>query len=78
MVYRPTLFALVVLFALDRMKISERRVSTIPTATNGRVGFASRSVNQLRPIEFFHFGVFRVHMSIMTKDGDFDNEKQKG
>ncbi len=77
MVYYPTFFALIVFFALDRMKISKCLITTIPTTAHRRVGFASRPIDQLWPIEFFHFGVFRVHTGIMTKIETFDNEIRK-
>lgn len=77
MIYRSTFFALVVLFALDRMKISKCLIATIPTTVHRRVGFASRPIDQLWPIEFFHFGVFRVHTGIMTKLRNFDNTNYK-
>lgn len=77
MIYRSTFFALVVLFALDRMKISKCLIATVPTTAHRRVGFAPRPIDQLWPIEFFHFGVFRVHTGIMTKNETFDNEIRK-
>jgi hypothetical protein len=77
MVYHSAFFALVVLFALDRMKIPECIITTIPTTANGSVGFTSRPINQLRPFGLFHFCVFRNHKGIMTKLRNFDNKKCK-
>lgn len=78
MIDRPALFALVILFAEYGIVIAEFRMAAIPTSTLQLKGFACRPINQLRPFEYFHFGVFGLHTPIMTKQGDFDNENYKG
>lgn len=67
MIDRPALFALVILFAEYGIIITEFRMAAIPTPTLKLEGFTRRPINQLRPFEYFHFGVFGLHTPIMTK-----------
>lgn len=77
MIDRPAFLALVIPFTEYGIVITEFRVATIPTPTFELEGFACRPVDQFRPLEYFSFCVFGLHKYIMTKDGDFDNGKQK-
>lgn len=77
MIDRPAFFALVISFTEYGIVIAELCMATIPTPAFELEGFACRPVDQFRPLEYFYFCVFVLHKYIMTKDGDFDNGKQK-
>ncbi len=67
MIDRPALFALVIFFTEYGIVIAKFRMAAIPTPTLELEGFTCRSIDQLWPFEYFHFGVFGLHTPIMTK-----------
>ena len=77
MIDRPAFLALVISFTEYGIVVAKFSMATIPTPTLKLEGFARRPIDQLWSLEYFHFGIFGLHKYIMTKQGDFDNEKKK-
>ena len=77
MIDRPAFLALVISFTEYGIVVAKFGMATIPTPTLDLEGFTCRPIDQFRSLEYFHFGIFGMHKYIMTKQGDFDNEKQK-